>query len=288
MQPLSDSIGTLIGWAQLRLAQAGIETPRREALLLLAHALGQQPGVLRLRDPAETVGPEARAAFAGLVGRRQNRAPLAYLTGSQGFWSLDLAVSAATLIPRADSETLVETLLRLRPDRNAALRMLDLGTGTGCLLLACLSEYRHGWGLGIDLSQPACALAALNSERNGLAKRCAFLCGSWTEALGSAGFDLVLSNPPYIASSEIGGLMPEVAAFEPREALDGGVDGLAAYRTILPRLGAVLLKQGVAILELGAGQLPAVRAMAEGSGLVFVCAHSDLSGTIRTIALRPA
>jgi release factor glutamine methyltransferase len=197
-------------------------------------------------------------------------------------------VSDATLVPRADSETLIECLLALRPDRDAALRSLDLGTGTGCLLLAALSEYPRAWGVGIDLSPQACDLAAANAGANGLAARSAFLCGSWTDALspGTARFDLVLSNPPYIPSADIAGLMPEVARFEPRRALDGGRDGLDAYRIILSRLPTLLAPDGIAILELGAGQLDPVRAIVDEEKLAFISARADLGGVARAVALR--
>lgn len=220
--------------------------------------------------------------------RRVAHEPLAYIIGSQGFWTLDLAVSDATLIPRADSEAVIEGLLALRPDRAGAMRMLDLGTGTGCLLLAALSEYPRSWGVGVDLSPRACMLAAANALATGLAARSAFCCGCWSDALSAEGasFDLVLSNPPYVRSGDVDGLMPEVAQFEPKLALDGGVDGLDAYRIILSRLGGLLKPDGIAILEIGDGQLGNVQAIAAGSGLAFVTGYADLQGITRAVAMK--
>ena len=286
--PEDDTIGTLIAWAEQRLRDAAIEAPRREVRLLLAHQLGPRAESRFLKDQ-DTIGQAIDVErFRHDVTRRASHEPLAYITGSQGFWTLDLAVSNATLIPRADSEAVIEGLLAQRPDRAAAMRMLDLGTGTGCLLLAALSEYPHSWGLGIDLSPQVCALAAANARAAGLAGRSAFCGGCWSDALSQdrGTFDLVLSNPPYIRSGEIAGLMTEVARFEPALALDGGADGLDAYRIILARLAGLLEPDGIAMLELGEGQLGDVQAIVAGSGLVFVAGYADLQGITRAIALR--
>ena len=286
MTTASDA-GTLIAWAAARLADAGIEAPRGEAYRLLAHASGAGVDAARLRERQTAIPPGVRAAFEDCVARRALREPSAFITGAQGFWTLDLAVSDATLIPRADSECLIESLLRLRPDRHGRLRLLDLGTGTGCLLLAALSEYPASEGVGIDLSERACRLAAANALRHGLAARARFVCACWSDALDpGARFDVVLGNPPYIAADSIVALMPEVARFEPRRALDGGVDGLAAYRMILPRLSGLLAADGVAVLELGAGQRQAVQEMAEAAALAFVSVQPDLNGVERALALR--
>ena len=282
-----ETIGALIDRAARRLGEAGIETPRREACLLLAHGLGLDAAAIRLQDRHRPVEAADLAVFHDLVERRAARVPLAHITGTQGFWTLDLAVSDATLIPRADSEVIIEGLLALRPERGAAVRMLDLGTGTGCLLLAALSEYPRAWGVGVDLSPRACALAAANARTAGLDRRSAFVCGCWNAALVPGHrFDLVLSNPPYVRSADIAGLMPEVAGFEPAMALDGGADGLDAYRIILSGMAGLLAPGGLAILELGAGQLDDVREIALGSGLAFLSSHADLGGIARAIALR--
>jgi release factor glutamine methyltransferase len=259
--------------ATAALAAAGIDTPGLEARLLLAHAMGLDQAAL-LRDRGRT----APDTFPALLARRLAHEPLALITGRQGFWTLDLEVSADTLIPRADSETLVQAALEACP---APARVLDLGTGTGCLLLAVLAERPGAWGLGIDRNPRAAALARRNAAAAGLAGRACFAAGDWTAALAGR-FDLVLSNPPYIETSAIAGLMPEVAYHEPRAALDGGADGLDAYRAILPALPALLAPGGVAVLELGAGQAGAVAALAAG---FRTATRRDLGGIERALVL---
>ncbi|MCQ8240668.1 peptide chain release factor N(5)-glutamine methyltransferase [Rhizosaccharibacter radicis] len=263
------------------LGAAGVDAPRREARLLLAHALGVEPSALLAIGRTEIL--EA-PAFPALLDRRAAREPLAFLVGRQGFWTLDLAVSRDTLIPRGDSEALIEQLIRLRPSRAALRRMLDLGTGTGCLLLAALSEYPAAFGIGVDLSPGACLLAAGNALRNDLGDRAAFCCGSWDSALAGGGFDLVLSNPPYIPTPQLSGLMPEVVGFEPRRALDGGPDGLDAYRLLCGRLRHLLAPGGLAILEVGQGQARDVAALGERADLRLLDIACDLGGIERAVA----
>ncbi|MCA3279877.1 MAG: peptide chain release factor N(5)-glutamine methyltransferase [Roseomonas sp.] len=280
------SIGFFLCQAGQRLRGAAIEAPRLEARRLLAHVLGTTEEAL-LRDPRAPVPTDKAAQFAGLLARRMAHEPLAYLIGHVGFWTLDLEVSPATLIPRADSESLVEAGLEACPDRGAALRVLDLGTGTGALLLAMLSEYQAAFGIGVDCRADAAALAARNAERLGLAGRAAFLAGDWAAALAGR-FDLILTNPPYIESAAIPGLMAEVARHEPASALDGGADGLSAYRYIITDLPRLLAPRGVAVLELGAGQQAAVEALAHVEGLTPEACRADLGGVPRALVLRAA
>jgi release factor glutamine methyltransferase len=265
-----------------RLSTAGIQGAAFEARMLLWHVLGLPPGAVPDRD-AEV--DETR--LKPLLARRCAREPMALILGHQGFWTLDLAVSRDTLIPRPDSEALIEAALAARPDRAAVRRVLDLGTGTGCLLLAALVEFPAAWGVGVELVPQAAALAARNAVANGLAGRAAFLAGRWAEALaGSGGFDLVLSNPPYIESRVLAGLMPEVAGFEPESALDGGADGLAAYRALVPALPGLLAPGGVAVLELGQGQAESVGDLARAAGFMAPALQSDLAGIARAMVLR--
>ena len=214
------------------------------------------------------------------MARRAARAPLAFLTGTQAFWTLELEVSPATLIPRADSEALIAAALAACPDRGAVGRILDLGTGTGCLLLAALTEFPAAFGVGVDRVPAAAALAARNARRVGLAGRCAMLCADWAAPLAGR-FDLVLANPPYIESATIAGLMPEVARHEPLSALDGGADGLDAYRAVLAALPGLLLPAGVAVLEMGAGQAAPVAALARDAGFRVAALQHDLAGIAR-------
>ena len=270
---------TLAGAAAV-LRDAGVDNPRLEARLLLGHALGLEQGAL-----LAALDVSVPAEFDALLARRAGREPLAFILGHQEFWSLSFAVSPATLIPRGDSETLIEAAVAARADRARVRRVLDLGTGTGCLLLAALTEFPAAFGVGVDIAPEAAALAAGNAAQLGLAGRACFLAGNWASALGASDFDLVLSNPPYIPGSDIAGLMPEVAAHEPAGALDGGADGLDCYRRIIDALPGLLAPGGVAILELGAGQAASVIAL--GSGFRTE-ARVDLGGIPRALVLRRA
>jgi release factor glutamine methyltransferase len=277
------SVGAYLCQAGQVLRAAAIDQPRFEARLLLAHAMDSTAEAL-LRDPRAAVPPAAAARFGAALKARLAATPVAHILGRQGFWTLDLAVSPATLIPRADSESLVEAALAAFPDVAAPLRILDLGTGTGCLLLAVLAERPAAFGIGIDRAPAAAALAARNARANGLAGRAAFLAGDWAAALRGR-FDLVLSNPPYIESASIAGLMPEVARHEPRLALDGGADGLDAYRALAVALPGLLTETGRAVLELGQGQRPAVTALAQAAGLEAIGCRADLGGVDRALVL---
>ncbi len=279
--PPGESVGAFLCQAGQVLRAAAIDQPRFEARLLLAHAMATTAEAL-LRDPRAPVPPDAAARFGAALRARLAHTPVAHILGRQGFWTLDLAVSPATLIPRADSESLVEAALDLFPDPEAPLRVLDLGTGTGCLLLAVLAERPRAFGVGVDRAPAAVALAARNAAANGLAARAVFLAGDWATAL-DARFDLVLSNPPYIESAVIPGLMPDVALHEPASALDGGADGLDAYRLIAKALPGLLLPGGRAVLELGQGQRKAVETLAEAVGLAAIGCRADLGGIDRAL-----
>jgi release factor glutamine methyltransferase len=253
---------------------------------LLAHVLNKSEEAL-LRDPRAPVPADQAQQFAALLARRIAHEPFAYLTGRVGFWTLDLEVSPATLIPRADSETLVEAALEACTDKRAPLSLLDLGTGTGALMLAVLSELPAASGVGVDLKPEAAALAARNAARLGLSGRARFLAGDWAAALAGR-FDLILCNPPYIESAVIPALMPEVARHEPASALDGGADGLDAYRRIIADLPRLLAPRGVAVLELGQGQQAAVEALGRAAGLTPEACRADLGGVPRALVLRAA
>ncbi len=281
----SPTRAALITAGAARLRVADTDSPRLEARLLLAQALSLSPTAL-LRDPTDPVSPAAQARYETLLARRAGHEPLAFLLGHREFWSLDLAVSPVTLIPRPDSETLIEAARTAFAGRPPPRRVLDLGTGTGCLLLAALTEFPAAFGVGIDRVPAAARLAAANATALGLASRAAFLCADWSAAL-HAQFDLILCNPPYIPTSTVKVLMPDVAEHEPRSALDGGPDGLAAYRAIIPQLWPCLSPDGVAIFELGIDQVSAVRQIARSSGFAADC-QPDLAGVPRALLLTEA
>lgn len=280
------TVGAFLCRAGQHLRAAGFETPRLEARLLLAHVLGCRTEDL-LRDPRAPVPPDAARHFAETLRRRLDHVPVAHLLGFQEFWSLPFLVSPATLIPRSDSETLIEAALALFPDRGAVRRVLDLGTGTGCLLLAALTEFPRASGLGVDRVPAAAALSRENARRLGLADRAVFAVADWGAPLAGR-FDLVLCNPPYIESAAIGGLMPEVARHEPPSALDGGADGLDAYRAVAAALPHLLLPGGRAVLELGRGQEVAVAGLARAVGLRPLGCRADLAGIPRALLLAPS
>lgn len=250
-----------------------------EARLLAAHALGTTPAGL-LRNRAAPVDP---APLEPLLRRRIAHEPLALIVGHREFWSLDFAVSPVTLIPRPESETLIEAALAAFSDRPSPRLILDLGTGTGCLLLAALSEFPAAFGVGVDRSAAAAALAAHNAATLGLADRAVFICGDWAGAL-AAKFDLVLCNPPYIPTSEIPLLMPEVARYEPRAALDGGSDGFAAFRRLIQMLPDLMAPTGIAVLEFGPGQLDTIAGLGRTAGMTVAARH-DLAGNPRALVL---
>jgi release factor glutamine methyltransferase len=261
------------------LQQAGIDQPRREARLLLAHILGVPSNAL---PPPNT--PVDHQALQAAVARRAAHEPLAYITGTQGFWTFEVAVSPATLIPRPDSETLIEAAIAARPNRAAVTSVLDVGTGTGCLLLAALVEFPAAIGIGTDRVPQAAALAAANAARLGLTHRAHFLAADWAAPL-RARFDLILSNPPYITTNDIPGLMRGVREHEPVTALDGGATGLAAYAHLIPAVKHLLKPGGLAIMELGAGQFPATAHLAIQAGFTQIEARADLAGITRALLL---
>ena len=273
------SIGTCLAQGSARLAAAGIAGPRREARLLLAQATGFALETL-IGYPERAV--DDHREYERLLARRAAREPLSHLIGRREFWSLDFTVTRDTLDPRADSETVIEAAMARIPNRSAALRIADLGTGTGCLLAALLSMLPHALGLALDRDPAAAASAAHNLVALGFGGRAQVMVGDWGQALAGV-FDLVVVNPPYIPSGEIGDLQPEIADYEPHHALDGGPDGLAALRRVVTGLPAMLVSGGVAVVEFGDGQGVAVTGLVVDAGLTVVALHRDLSGRDRCI-----
>ena len=207
---------------------------------------------------------------------------MAHILGQREFWSLAFKVTADTLDPRPDSETLVQAVLDQVPERSAPVRLVDFGTGTGCLLLSLLHELPNAVGLGVDASAAALAIAAENANALGLAQRTTFRRGHWDDGI-EPGFDIVLSNPPYIPSGDIPGLQPEVASFEPRLALDGGADGLDAYRRLGPAAMRLLVSDGLAVLEIGIGQGDSVRRMMAAAHPVGLARTTSASASVIVI-----
>ena len=281
---MSLTLGQALRAAGERLARAGIDSPALDARLLLAEATGFAPPALALHA-GEPLTELSADHFAALIERRERREPVSHILGRRGFWTLDLAVTPATLDPRPDSETVIEAVLAESPQRTAHRRLLDLGTGSGCLLLALLAELPAATGLGIDRSPAALAVAQANAEACGLAGRAAFREGDWGSWL-EASFDVIVSNPPYIPTAEIDQLAPEVAQFEPRSALDGGLDGLDAYRRLAPDLVRLLRPGGLTVLEVGHDQAAAVTALLAAAGLQPVGTRSDLGGFERCVLAR--
>ena len=268
-----------LGAAASALRATGIDAPRRDARVLMQHALGLAPEALLAEDHVLLGEGEARR-LAELVRRRAAREPIAYLTGRREFWSLDFAVDRSALVPRPESETLVEAVLARAPRLPAQPRVLDLGTGTGCLLVALLSEIPDAVGLGIDVSAAAVALAQGNARRHGLGMRASFAVADWGAPL-AARFDIVVSNPPYVSAQELASLALEIARHEPRTALAGGDDGYESYRRLAPQIARLLAPRGLAAIELGAGMADEVESLFVASGLVEISRRRDLAGIER-------
>lgn len=271
--------------AQTLFGDAEIGDPGADARLLLLAATGLSPLDLVASSQAPLTAEE-EARFAGYVARRLRGEPVGRILGRRSFWGLDFALGPDTLEPRDDSETVIEeALARLGERRSQPLSFLDLGAGTGCLLIALLSECGRATGLGVDISAGALETARVNAETNGVGGRARFLRTSWTDGVEEE-FDLIVSNPPYIAEGDIDGLEIEVRAHDPRRALDGGPDGLDAYRAIIPAMARLLRPGGVAVVEIGAGQEKAVLGLASGAGFRDFSSRRDLGGHARAIGMR--
>ncbi|WP_109809595.1 peptide chain release factor N(5)-glutamine methyltransferase [Sphingosinithalassobacter portus] len=260
-----------------RRLEAVSDTPRLDAELLMAHAMGCSRDALLLGRLGDAV-PEA---FAALVARRMGHEPIAYITGRRAFWTIELEVGPGVLVPRPDSETLIEAAVA-HFGSGAPARILDLGTGPGTLLLAALAQWPDAQGLGIDASDVALGYAARNARALKLADRATFRRGNWGEGIDGA-FDLILCNPPYIGTNEQ--LPPDVRDYEPGEALFAGADGLDDYRVLMPQISALLADGGVALVEIGSLQADAVAALASDAGRAATL-YYDLGERPRALALR--
>lgn len=267
--------------AQLRLAAAGIDQPAIDARLML-EAAAAVSRIDILTDPHRELTDDQAAALEAFLARRAAREPVSHILGRKGFWKIMLGVTRDVLTPRPDTETVVEVALAAFPP---AMRfaVLDLGVGSGAILLAILAERPGARGLGVDISEEALAVARENAANLDLNERCALLRGDWTAGLGDASFELVVANPPYIPTLDIETLEPEVRDHEPRLALDGGADGLDAYRRLAPEILRVLRPQGVFAVEIGHDQGPAVEALFRGAGGLDVRTVRDLGDRDRVV-----
>jgi release factor glutamine methyltransferase len=268
--------------ARQRLQAAGLAGPVIDARLLVEAAAGATRTDI-VTDPHRPLSPEEEARLESYLARRERREPVAKILGRQGFRKLMLAVNDQVLTPRPDTETVVEYVLRGFPPP-APWSVLDLGVGSGAILLSILAERPAARGLGVDVSEEALAVARDNAASLGLSGRCALLRGDWTAGLADANFDLVVANPPYVASAVIETLEPEVRRYEPRLALDGGPDGLDAYRRLAPEILRVLKPGGRFAVEIGYDQKDAVETLFRQAGARDVQTLRDLADHDRVVA----
>jgi release factor glutamine methyltransferase len=279
--------GARRAWAK-KFRNARIDSPELDARILVGHSLGLDHAALAAAE-ARALSVDEETAIAALAQRRLAREPVARILGSKEFWSLTLRIDAATLVPRPETETVVEATLaavEARGSRAQTLRIADLGTGSGAILLALLSELPNASGVGTDVSTAALSVARDNARRLGLTHAHFVACDMATAFRGP--FDLIVCNPPYIASGEIAALAPEVCEFDPRRALDGGPDGLDCYRAIAASAPALLSPHGVLVVELGAGQAEPVAALFAAAGLASSPPRTDLTDVPRALVAQRA
>tara|TARA_Y100001970_G_scaffold276097_1_gene378301 strand:- start:1070 stop:1882 length:813 start_codon:yes stop_codon:yes gene_type:complete len=239
-----------------------------------------------LRDPNAPLATERVAIFWGMIARRRAREPVSRILGKREFRSLEFEIAQTTLDPRSDSENLVEAALDVAKEMSNDLRILDIGTGTGCLLLSILRELPDARGVGTDIDPGAVACARRNASALGLSNRSEFLHTSWVTRVKPV-FDIVVSNPPYIPSNDILGLAPEVSKYDPLVALDGGVDGLEAYRSLAECIGQIISRAGAAVLEVGDRQASPVAQIFALAGYYLGGSRQDLAGNERVLILLP-
>ena len=279
------TLATALHAARTQLTSVAGELAALEARLLAAHALGAEQKTLIARADAPLKESEINALSA-LVRRRLAREPMAQILGEKHFWNDTFIVTRDVLTPRPDSETILSAVLARQPSTAQPLRILDLGTGSGCLLLSLLREFPKAQGLGLDCSPSALAIATKNAERLGLGDRAVFRLSHWCAELNAGEkFDVIVSNPPYIPHGDIPLLDAEVREFEPHLALDGGKDGLDEYRVLLSQLKLYLARNGIIAVEIGIDQARAVSEIATSERYTIIDIVADLSGRQRVVLL---
>ncbi len=281
--PTDMILGDLVGAIRGALEAAAVALPALEARLIVGHGLGLDAATV-FAHPERSVAAAHVGVAHDLAERRARGEPLAYILGEREFWSLPIRVTRDVLIPRPETELIVETALGLHPAASRPLRILDLGTGSGCILLALLSERLHARGVGVDISEAALEVARDNARRLALASRCDFVCGDWGRAI-AATFDLIVANPPYIDNAGFACLSRGVRDFEPQGALRGGSDGLDAFRAVGRDLGRMLVAGGRAIVEVGDGQARRVETLFADFGLRTITVGRDLAGHERCLTV---
>lgn len=282
---MAETLGSLLVAIAAALSAAGFGEPRRHARRLITSALAISQAEL-FGDPDRALNRQQSDRIRAMLGRIAEGEPLSRILGRREFWGLEFRLSDETLDPRPDTETVIEAILKRKPGRQAPLRILDLGTGTGCLLLALLSEYPQANGIGVDIAEAAVQTAIDNAADLGLGPKASFFVGDWAAAI-SGRFDVIVVNPPYIASGELALLPREVARYDPRRALDGGEDGLSAYREIAAELPMLLAPDGVFASEVAIHQARKVAAIMKAAGLVLDGIEKDLAGIPRCVTARP-
>ncbi len=278
------TLGEVVAWAAGVLREAGVEGPRRDARVLVGAVLGVDLAAM-LAHPERPVGEAERARVEAAVRRRAAREPVSRILGVREFWGLEFRLGAETLDPRPDSETVVAALLEGLAGVGAP-RVLDLGTGTGCLLLAVLAERPDASGVGVDAAAGAVTVAAENAAALGLAERAEFRLRDWRRAgwrEGLGRFHAVIANPPYIPDADVAGLEPEVRVYDPHAALAGGGDGLDPYRLLIPQLAELMVPGGIAAFEVGIAQAPEVAEMFAAAGFRAGGVRDDLGGVARAV-----
>jgi release factor glutamine methyltransferase len=282
---ISNTIAAALTEAGGRLRAVGADSPELDARVLLRQVTGHEDAWL-IANPDAEIDRTALQGYAELLERRERREPVSQIVGEREFWSRTFRVTADVLTPRPDTETLIETVLSRIEDRDAPLRILDLGTGSGCIALTLLAECPNATALGVDASPAALEVAAFNADVLGVSERVEWRETDWCEGIEGP-FDVIVSNPPYIAGYELQHLDPEVREFEPNMALDGGADGMAAYRRIIPSLKRLGTEDSVIAFELGLGQARGVAALGRVAGLRIAEIDQDIARRARVITFEP-